>query len=850
MDNKLIRINNLSCSYTLKEKDKVLFIENLDIDKGKVVFLLGSSGSGKSTLLETIGLMNNTIVSGSILWYNGNEVIDFTELWKDSKTDKINQVRRKHLSFIFQNTNLMENFTAYENICLSQMIKNNVQQSDVIANAQLLMEQIGLPLSQVGINTLSVNLSGGQRQRVSFVRALNNEFQILLCDEPTGNLDEVNADELLLMVKQNIGNNRSALVVSHDINLALKYADQIVLITKNQQGFGEILTQFIFEKSQWINLEKKELQEFRESLVDEFKSEKSVISSIANDNATLSKKITYRKLFLNKESKVLFGKSNVNWLILVFILTFTFVAIGFANGTLNYLNKKLDDAFVNWLAILIPSSKSDQSQVEEFASQLNDSVIKENYSIKSVTIYKEFSLPFYGMNKDGTLKQEVEFIKGRLLMDDRDGESDPIATDLFGPKNWSYGDTAFKGGNDVGIVVTESLMEYLGYPRGSKIIYFDNNEKDTSSGKLEYFKVPVPIRAVIKDIPNRNKFITTEYFYKSYITHQESVFDFGKDNRKKISLFVEGSRELLSKTKEAINEIKNKSIIEEYQRQNYLEDSQENANSPNAVHKLAIDVFSDTCYFFNVPGYILTIEFDPIPKSYVTTERVFNEISELQYFKSNKNKVFRILDYNNSGSQGEIRRYDFLSVNFKKNGLDKIDDFAKYLNKNLNTGKEGEQSNVIEIDSGKIQEKKNFLYISNMTLLITILLIIFSILSISLFVSNLLKTHLNKVKMNLGTYKAFGLSNRESIQIYLTIMLRFILFGILVALIISFGLGFIINLLFESQLSLEDSNSYFILNSNLTYLLVLIIIAITVLVSFINIKRILSKTPGDLIYNR
>ena len=189
-----------------------------------------------------------------------------------------------------------------------------------------------------------------------------------------------------------------------------------------------------------------------------------------------------------------------------------------------------------------------------------------------------------------------------------------------------------------------------------------------------------------------------------------------------------------------------------------------------------------------------------------------------------------------------------MSINF--GSLDHVEDFANYFSSELNSGDEGEQSNVIELDTAKVKDKKNFLYLMNITLIITFLLIVFAVLSISLFISNLLRNHLNKIKMNLGTYKAFGLSNKEVTKIYLTIMLRFIFSGIFSALLLSWILGIIINSFFKARFNLEELTNYFILIDISTGLLLLFIIAITVLVSYFNINKILSKTPGDLIYNR
>ena len=226
MQNILFSISKLSCSYTLDKNEKALYIENLNIPAGKLIFLLGASGCGKSTLLETLGLMNNTIAEGEILLNTKEDKpIEVSNLWKPENYSLLTNVRKNNYSFIFQNTNLMENFTAYENVCLSGMIKQDVTQNEVLDSAKVLMEKVKLPDNEVNLNTLSVNLSGGQRQRIAFVRALNNNATILFGDEPTGNLDEANANELFEIVKSELSKGLSAIVVSHDIDLAVKYAD-------------------------------------------------------------------------------------------------------------------------------------------------------------------------------------------------------------------------------------------------------------------------------------------------------------------------------------------------------------------------------------------------------------------------------------------------------------------------------------------------------------------------------------------------------------------------------------------------------------------------------------------------
>jgi ABC-type lipoprotein export system ATPase subunit/ABC-type antimicrobial peptide transport system permease subunit len=861
-ENTIIEINNLSCSYSKKAEDKVLYIQNLKLQKGKIIFLLGASGSGKSTLLETLGLMNNTIAGGKVELVDGLVRHDFSSLWKPDNEKEITRIRKDFLSFIFQNTNLMESFTAYENICLSQMIKSNADQSKAISEAVTLMQQVGLPPNEVDFEKLSVNLSGGQKQRVSFVRALNTNFKILFCDEPTGNLDERNAHELINIIKQNLTQEKTAILVSHDINLALKFADQIIVISKNaDKKCGEILSENVFEKEQWQPLEPNKLADFRTKLLSFFASD-AKNNDTDKDLPSSVKPTTYRQLFLEKEGKVLFGKSKVNLFILITILSLTLLSIGFANGTLKYLNDKLNDPFVNWLTVGIPWAKSNASIVTDITDNLNSDEVKEHYLIDVATSYKEVMLPFFKTeNKDN------EYIKGRLIASD-----DPIISVLLSLENKISGTDNFSDERDLGIVVTADMLKRLHYPIDTKVIYMDNMDEDITQGKKQRFKVPIPVKAVIKEIPGRNKFLITTFFYKSYINHEFCVFDF-KEQTKRILFYVENQKlakefaTKIEKMQPAFNLMDQGSSDSEMDSSNESDNNAgEDASNENFKKKsvtydstetteklrtLEITVNSENqCELMNTPGYEVSVEFSAKPFNYTTTENVFAKIAQSEFYKKNNDKIIRIFDFGIAPDPDVEIHNDYLCINFKKNGLDSVEAFSKYVVQNLNEENVKEETNMIVVDSGAVKEKKNFNYISKMTLLISLLLIIFSIISISLFISNLLKTHLNKVKMNLGTFKAFGLSNQESINIYLQIMLRFVFTGLIFSLVISFVLGNVIDKIFSAWLSIEDQSAYFRLFDLNTYILITIIVVVSAIVSYLNIKKILSKTPGDLIYNR
>jgi lipoprotein-releasing system ATP-binding protein len=245
MNDLIFNIKNLACSYNNIET--VLEISELSIYRGKFTIILGVSGGGKSTLLETLGLMNHTVRSGLLEFFPSDQSgpINLGDLWskKDNKT--IASIQRNYFSFIFQNTNLMPNFTAYENICLTQMLEGRSFEEAKRYAGEKMME-IGLPA--IDEKKQVTNLSIGQRQRLAFVRAITTNFEVIFGDEPTGNLDEFYASELMNILKKIIEKkNGSAILVSHNVDLAFTYADQIILITKGEfDQTGKILKENVF----------------------------------------------------------------------------------------------------------------------------------------------------------------------------------------------------------------------------------------------------------------------------------------------------------------------------------------------------------------------------------------------------------------------------------------------------------------------------------------------------------------------------------------------------------------------------------------------------------------------------
>lgn len=248
----LYKVKDLKCVYSCS--DTVLSVDDLSIMPGQVVVVLGKSGYGKSTLLETLALMNHTIESGSIVFSPPSmspAAFDINDLWKNKQAQLIGHVRAQCFGFIFQQTNLMPNFSVYENIYITKMIQGFSAEECMPETARILKR---LGMADIESNRNVTTLSGGQRQRVAFARALISNNDVLFGDEPTGNLDEVNTHELLSFLTEYIQQHkqkrqRTAIIVSHNIELAVNYADSIIIITHDaEKGHGTIKKNDFFTK--------------------------------------------------------------------------------------------------------------------------------------------------------------------------------------------------------------------------------------------------------------------------------------------------------------------------------------------------------------------------------------------------------------------------------------------------------------------------------------------------------------------------------------------------------------------------------------------------------------------------
>ena len=199
---------------------KVLNNVNINIESGKLVALVGPSGSGKSPFLHLLALLDEP-TKGEIFLF-GNSTANISE-------DKKNRIIKDYISIIFQNNNLLSDFTALENVAIPLIIRNQNYKNS-IEKAKKVLAKVNLSHR---LNYFPSDLSGGEQQRVAIARSLAADTKIILADEPTGNLDYKTSNEVFSYFLKLKEKNKTILIATHNRELAKKADYTLSLVNGN-----------------------------------------------------------------------------------------------------------------------------------------------------------------------------------------------------------------------------------------------------------------------------------------------------------------------------------------------------------------------------------------------------------------------------------------------------------------------------------------------------------------------------------------------------------------------------------------------------------------------------------------
>ncbi len=213
---EILKTQNLTKIYG-KENNEIIAVNNINlkVNKGEFVSIIGTSGSGKSTLLHMI-VGVDTPTSGKV-YINGKDIYQFND-------EKLSKFRRNDLGLIYQFYNLIPSLNVVENITLPILLDEKEVDNNYLEE---IIKLLGLENRKTHLPN---ELSGGEQQRVSIGRALINKPSIILADEPTGNLDSKNTNEIMKLLKTaNEKYNQTIIMVTHDFNIA-KYSNRIITL--------------------------------------------------------------------------------------------------------------------------------------------------------------------------------------------------------------------------------------------------------------------------------------------------------------------------------------------------------------------------------------------------------------------------------------------------------------------------------------------------------------------------------------------------------------------------------------------------------------------------------------------
>jgi ABC-type lipoprotein export system ATPase subunit len=221
MTDNFLHLKNIQKKYIDASKNiQVLNGVNLSLSKNNIVSLIGPSGSGKSTLLHILGLLE-TVDQGEY-FFNDINLIDL-------KDEQKTIYRRKNISIVYQFNNLISDLKAIDNVILPLLI-NNLDKNESFKKAESLLSKLGL---KERLNHYPHELSGGEQQRVAIARALINEPELILADEPTGNLDNKTANEVFEILLSLKSKERLIVFATHNRELSDKADIQLAIQDSN-----------------------------------------------------------------------------------------------------------------------------------------------------------------------------------------------------------------------------------------------------------------------------------------------------------------------------------------------------------------------------------------------------------------------------------------------------------------------------------------------------------------------------------------------------------------------------------------------------------------------------------------
>lgn len=522
----------------------------------------------------------------------------------------------------------------------------------------------------------------------------------------------------------------------------------------------------------------------------------------------------FESIFFKNESKILSGIKFRTVVTLLVILFLTFLALGFAVGSLGNLEEKMDNPFTNW--VNVPVSDTQTSKIaDKIVERYNKPEQSEQFYFRNSGGFVRFNQLFFHRDYLPFLHPGDSLLRsfwGRTIEVD-----EPLFKTIISETsdNLIWVSNKFEEEepewNQCEIIISEEMMRLLGFDQPEEInhvgVMHERIYEENSRFNQGMF-TPLKVVGVVRKLPDTD-FVCAVNLYnalndKRYAGQKRCRVDIIKENKNKATSF-----QLICEKESAINKLESLAF-EYFENEDLSVDL--NYTIPSAGREWAA----------------IQMNFMPIDAP---------DLEQIQSFIKFARRKIPVGEFSSIDCDIQVcsdlnsESFTYLAFHFEK--LDKVKAFQEDL---LNTF-------GVKIDMTQVESKNNFALVTKLTYAISLILLGFGILSILLFVNNLLRTHLFKVRSNLGTFQAFGLRNNFLVRIYLKIILTFLGFSILIAFLLSVLVD-----LGEGQLF--GAESRFDIFNYWVYGAIALLFFSSWFLSHRTIKNILGDTPGNLIYGR
>lgn len=513
-----------------------------------------------------------------------------------------------------------------------------------------------------------------------------------------------------------------------------------------------------------------------------------------------------------RESREVLGHNGTNLWLLTLVLVATFTSIAFSHGSMNYLRDKMEDPFTNWVSI---NKATNDSLFGKFREALFDDGNKMKYGYQSVLLDQ-----FNYYNIAGVDTGSIHYLSARFF----ESINTPLMSAILSEDNVVEGcniDTCLIDDKTMGFVITLDAARRLGYDEKhlpTYILYIHglNMEEVTRHAvdslgidlvQGEFTPISMPILAVVRRLPNNVDLVSASFFYEQQ--HGGPTFPFDP-------VFHESNylHNLAYYVSDAVGA-----------------ESFDNYVSTLIPDSLSMNITDESQKYISMkPWKTGTVRYLGFDNEELPVE-FYNNIAKAinSHFDCDEVRRVHLFDTENHPAE----RGSFISVAFSS--LKHIREFETFA-----------KENGIQLEMSQVASKENFDAVTTMAGILSAAMVIFSIVCIIMFMVNMLQSYFQKVKRNLGTFKAFGMNSDELIRVYVIILVAIVSSGVILALIITWAIQGILPVIGIEK----DGFNYLSLWNTTTYIATAVIFVSTILTVIVVMTRMLSQTPGDLIYDR